>query len=198
MTNVRLSLLIAALLLPLVLIGCDATGGDTIVLNTTEDDAQLDSIEYSFRYRPDEVNDGTVEVVSEKEDDPGVADTIDDLLSRNGFSRADIVSAKVVEAILIRRSDPSSSSLPKVFQYLDQGKIEAFLGDNFSGKPFAEKEIQSTDKKIPLDILNGGDVTTEMKSGTERVSLRLSVTSNVSQEDAVDVRLAYQIEVRGV
>lgn len=197
MTTVRLSLLLAVLL-PLVLAGCDSAGENTIVLNTTDDDTQLDPIEYSFRYKPEDVNNGTVEVVSEKEDDPKLDDTIDDLLDRNGFSRKNIVSAKVVEAILIRRSDPSSSSKPKVFQYLDGGNIEVFLGEDLSVSPFAGKDIQSTDKRVSLNILDGGGVTKEIKSGTERVSIRLSVTDNVSQEDAVDVKVSYQIEVRGV
>ena len=197
MTNVRLSLLLAVLL-PLVFVGCDAAGSDTIFLETTSDDTQLDPIFYKFRYTPDNLVDDTVKVVSEKNDDPLVDDSIDDLLKRNGFSRKNVVSATVEEATLIRRSDKSGLPDPKVFQYLDGGEAKVFLGSDSSGKLFAESPIQSDEKRIALEIVGDGDVTSKIKSGTEVAFLRLVTTGGVSGEDVVDVKVSYRIEVSGV
>jgi len=105
----RVFLLLAAFVLPLVFVGCDATGGadDTATFNVenTFRDEEPPVAEYLFEYDSDNQVDGQelVEVTS------GSSDNLGDAL--RGFTRSDIVSAAIDSVNFIRLS-PDGKTKP--------------------------------------------------------------------------------------
>lgn len=189
-----LLLLLSAAALPLLLVGCDALGGeeDTVVLTTTEDDTQLDPVTYEFRYTQDDVenNGQRVEVASENSDNLGT------MLSRNGFDRSDVVSAQVDSVTLRRQSSPTLSGVrPKVFDYLSGAAV--FLGTDAGGTQIADDQFDTTRQEIPLRVATS-NVTAEVKEGSTQAFLQLTASGSIPQEDVVDAAVYYRIEVSGV
>lgn len=189
--NRLLFLLPASVVLALLLAGCDAAGTqDTVVLNATS--PAPPTVEYTFRYTSQDVsNDGQqVEVVSENSDDLG------SVLTQNGFSRSDVVSARVDSVTLRRQSSPTASGVrPKVFDYLSGATV--FLGTDASGTEIADDQFDTTRQEISLGVATS-NVTAEIKEGSTRAFLRLTASGSIPEEDVVDVTVYYRIEVGGV
>jgi len=190
MTRTCVLLLVAAGL-ALLVAGCDATGSEgTAVLNA--DSPEPPVVEYEFRYTSQDVsNDGQqVDVVSEGSDDLGT------ILGRNGFSRSDVVSARVDSVTLRRQSSPTTSGVrPKVFNYLSGATV--FLGTSDRGRRIADDQFDTTRQKIRLRVATP-DVTEEIRDGSTPAFLRLTASDTVPDADVVDVTVYYQIEVGGV
>jgi len=184
-------LLFSAAGLALLVVGCDATGSEgTAVLNGNSPEPPV--VEYEFRYTSQDVsNDGQqVDVVSEGSDNLGT------ILSRNGFRRSDVVSARVDSVTLRRQSSPTTSGVqPKVFSYLSGAAV--FLGSGDRGKRIADDQFDTTQQKIKLRVATP-DVTEEIKDGSTPAFLRLTASDTVPEEDVVDVTVFYEIEVGGV
>jgi hypothetical protein len=186
MKNV-LPLFCSVLVLSLLLAGCDSAGTEgTAVLNATS--PVPPTVEYEFRYTSENVNGQQVEVVSENSDNLGP------VLTQNGFSRADVVSARVDSVTLRRQSSPASIR-PKVFNYLSGAEV--YLGADDSGKRIADDEFATTQQEISLRV-STSDVTEEVKGGSTRAFLRLEASDDVPSNDVVDVTVYYRIEVGGV
>lgn len=190
MKNV-ISLLFSSVVLAVLFVGCDATGPeDTAILNA--DSPAPPTVEYEFRYTSENVSeDGRqVQVVSEGGDNLG------SVLTQNGFSRDDVVSARVDSVTLRRQSSPTNSGMqPKVFDYLSGAAV--FLGTDADGKRIAEDQFSTTQQKIRLAVATS-NVTEEVKEGSTRAFLRLTASENVPEQDVVDVTVYYRIEVEGV
>lgn len=185
------SLLLSSAILAVFVAGCDSVGSEeTAVLNA--DSPAPPTVEYEFRYTSEDVSeDGQqVEVVSDGGDNLG------SVLTQNGFSRDDVVSARVDSVTLRRQSSPTSSGMqPKVFDYLSGAAV--FLGTDASGKRIAEDQFSTTQQKIRLDVATS-NVTEEVKGGSTQAFLRLTASENVPEQDVVDVTVYYRIEVEGV
>jgi hypothetical protein len=184
-------LLFSAAGLALLVAGCDATGSEgTAVLNANSPAPPV--VEYEFRYTSQDVSDNgqQVDVVSEGSDNLGT------VLSRNGFSRSDVVSARVDSVTLRRQSSPTTSGVrPKVFNYLSGATV--FLGAGDRGKRIADDQFDTTRQKIALRVATA-DVTEEVKEGSTQAFLRLTASDTVPEADVVDVTVYYRIEVGGV
>ena len=191
----------AALLFVVAVAGCDSGGSATVVLNANSPEPPI--VEYAYRYTSDNLNaNDEVEVVSQASDD------LTSVLQSNGFQRSDVVSARVDSVTLERISAPTQSATsrpralpkPKVFQYLLGASV--YLGENDSGPPIAGGQFQTDQRFVSLPVATQ-NVTSVVRGGATPSFLRLEVEtpSNVPEppnEDAVEVKVYYRIEVEGV
>jgi hypothetical protein len=195
MTTVRLPLLLAVILLPLVLAGCDAAGGDTATFS--ENSEIPPTVEYEFEYDAGNQVQGQnlVEVTS------GGADNLDEVLRVNGgFSRSSIVSASVDSVVFIQVSPPEDDERSNSkFIFTDLAGAEVFLGNDDSGVRIAQGEFEPTDRRdrVPLDVVTN-NVTETIKTGSTKAFLRLETSESLSQKDIVAVKVFYKITVSGV
>lgn len=205
MTHLRFPLLLPLLCIPFVLAGCDAGGGDTITLSTN---SVLEPIGYTFQYRKDEVEDGSVLVTVPPNSDPR---SLDDILREEAAtSRSQIQSAKV-ERVTFKRVTPgdsntgSVSSRSKVFQYLS--RIEVHLGSESGPLIAAEEPVPVPDTNAPIDMNLGPvgsdvgsvDVTSTLKNESPTpatLDLRVSTPNDIGDPfDEIKIEVYYSIEV---
>lgn len=191
----------AALLLAFTMGGCDSGGPGTVVLNANS--PKPPTVEYAFRYTSDDLSgNDEVEVVSQ------AADNLTSVLQSNGFARSDVVSARVDSVTLerISASTPGTASRrrarpePQVFQYLLGASV--YLGESDSGPRIAGGQFQTDQRFVSLPVTTP-TVTPVVRAGATPAFLRLEVeeANNVPEppnEDAVEVRVYYRIEVEGV
>lgn len=145
--TVPATLIAIGLLGGLVLTSCDlASAGSTIVLNAGDIIPPI--VQHRFAYTGDEAtDDGQVEVVSTVTSERD----LDDVLEDNGYSRDDVVSARVDSV----RVDPVSTSS------LSAAKI--YLGTDVSGPRIASVEFSADQGKV-VDATQTG-VTEAVKAG---------------------------------
>lgn len=191
----------SALLFMLVVAGCDAGGPTTVVLNANSPEPP--TVEYAYRYTSDDLNaNDEVAVVSQ------TSDRLTSVLQSNGFERSDVVSARVdsvtLERISARTQGAAARSRalpkPKVFQYLLGASV--YLGEDDSGPRIAAGQFQTSQRFVSLPVTTQ-NVTSVVRTGATPSFLRLEVqdASNVPEppnEDAVEVRVYYRIELEGV
>lgn len=180
----RAFLAIVVLAGSLVLVRCDlAATGSTAVLNA--ESAIPPTVEYTFEYASSDVTgEGEVAVVSEEQDDLG------DILSQNGFSRADVVSAEIDSVSIERLS-------AQTFGYVTGADL--YLGMNAEGPHVGTGTFQTSQESARLDIPTK-TVTGLVKEGSTNTFARLDVgdRSNVPSLDRVGVTVFFRIEVGGV
>lgn len=183
-------------LFALALTGCDATGpSDTVILNSNSPIPP--TVEYTFEYNTD----GRQQIGVRSQS----ADTLGSILRRNGFGRADVVSARVERVVLERVSDPGPSlrtrATPeaKVFSYLTGATV--YLGPDVDGVQIARSAIDTGDDPpmtLPLSVTDG-DVTDVVTDGSRPAFLMLTAKEDVaSRQDEVRVSVDFRIEVQGV
>jgi hypothetical protein len=195
MTNVRLFLLLVALLLPIVLIGCDAAGGGgggqaTFNANSTVPP----TVEYRIRYASENVS-SNGQVV---EDSSNAVDDLNGFLGEIGFSRSSIASARI-DSVAIE-SFSSSAVQSKVFSYLRGATV--FLGASPNTRTeIASGQFSTTQDRVTFlgAELTNQDVTQEVKEGPKKAFLRLDASGGtVPSQDAIDLFVYYTITVGGV
>jgi hypothetical protein len=176
----------AALVLTLVLAGCDAAGpADTVILSANSPEAP--TIEYEFFYEAN--GPAVIEIQSDEPDNLG------SILKENGFRRSDVVSARVDSVELERRSAPAAAKRP-VFDYLRGAAVH--LGSDADGLRIAEAAFQTTDRTVSLPVRTA-DVTDVVKDGPTHAFLRLNKAKDAPErQDRVAVTVYFRIEVRGV
>ena len=180
----------------LALMGCDAAGpADTVILNANSPIPP--TVEYTFEYDTE----GRQQIGVRSQN----ADTLGSILRRNGFGRADVVSARVERVVLERISDPGPSVRGKeataveVFDYLSGATV--YLGpDAESGPRIAEASFETTARTVSLGVDGGSArVTDDVKSGSQPAFLMLDTAGDVpDRRDRVRVRVDFRIEVQGV
>lgn len=180
------SLRVFALLLALLVAGCDAAGpADTVILNANSPEPP--TVEYTFDYKTNGAN--AIEVQS------GNTDDLSSILSTNGFRRTDVVSARV-DSVQLERISPKAAPVRKVFDYLTGTTL--YLGPDANSPRIAEGAIQSTNRTVPLPVRTA-DVTDVVKSGETPAFLRLSTGNDVpDRRDRVTATVYFRIEVQGV
>lgn len=164
------------------LTGCDSLGGgdDTAILNA--DSAEPPVIDYTFQYGPENRTDGTVEVAS-----VGTGD-LTEILQDNGFSRDDIVSARVESVVLDGLStDPAA----KIFSHVRNAEV--YLGASTSGVRIADGTISNQTGSVTLEPTSN-DVTSTLKSGASKTFLRLD-TGDFQDQYTAEATVTYRIEV---
>ena len=180
----------------LALMGCDAAGpADTVILNSNSPIPP--TVEYTFEYDTE----GRQQIGVRSQN----ADTLDSILRRNGFGRADVVSARVERVVLERISDPGPSFRGKedpeveVFDYLSGATV--YLGpDAESGTRIAEASFETTARTVSLGVDGANEgVTDGVKSGSQPAFLSLDTGGDVpNRRDRVRIRVHFRIEVQGV
>lgn len=167
----------------LVLTSCDlAAAGNTAILNAAS--SIPPTVEYTFEYTPDDVTGGRIEVVSEGMDDLG------SILTRNGFSRSDVVSARVDSVSIERLS-------AQTFEYLTGADI--YLGTSTSGPQIGAGQFSTDQESATLNVPTS-TVTSIVKQGRTNAfaSLDPNNPNNVPDVDRVEATVYFQIEVEGV
>lgn len=166
----------------LVLASCDlASGSNTAVLNA--DSTVPPVVEYTLDYSAADVTDGQIEVVSETRDDLGA------VLSENGFSRSDVVSARIDSVSIERLSAPT-------FGYLTGAEVH--LGTNSSGPHIGSGEF-STDQESALLGVPTRTVTSLVREGATKAFARLHPNNSDNVvDDRVEVVVYFRIEVEGL
>ena len=196
MTTNRFFLLLAAIVLPLVFVGCDAVGGggDTATFNAGS--TFPPTVVYQFEYDSSNQVAGRdlVEVVS------SAADNLGDVLSDNGFDRGTVVSARVDSVRFIQVSDPGKEGAPAPkFVFDNLLGADVFLGTDENGVQIASGNFDPNDtsEEVTLGVTTR-DVTQVVKNGATRAFLRLETTGDVTRTDRVNVEVYYEITVSGV
>ena len=193
--NALLSRLSVVAVFALALVGCDATGpADTVILNSNSPIPP--TVEYTFEYDTE----GRQQIGVRSQN----ADTLGSILRRNGFGRADVVSARVERVVLERVSDPGPSfrgneePTVEVFDYLSGATV--YLGpDAESGTRIAEASFETTARTVSLGVGANAGVTDAVQSGAQPAFLSLDAGGDVpNRRDRVRVRVHFRIEVQGV
>lgn len=172
-----------------LLAGCDfLSSEETVILNS--DSAEPPTVEYSFSYTSDDVNsEGRVEVTSEGNDD------LASILRENGFSRDDVVSARIDRVVLIGRSSPESTQ--KIYEYVQSAEIY-FPGS--ASTPIAEGEIQTAQgpDEVELSVVNS-TVTSAVQEGAQNARLELDTQEGgFTERYRAEAEIYFRIEVEGV
>lgn len=180
-----LVLLAVVLLATSVLLsGCDiASAGNTAILNAGS--SVPPTTRYEFTYGPPDVtSEGRVAVVSDQEDNLGT------VLSQNGFSRSDVVSARVDSVVIERLSAPT-------FGYLTGADIH--LGSSTSAPRIATGEFSPSAEVARLDVVTNS-VTGIVSDGSTEAFALLSTddSDNIPDGDRVRVTVYFRLEVEGV
>lgn len=177
------TVVVSVVVLAITLVGCDAVGSEeTAVLNADSPEPPI--VEYDFDYSSENVSNNQVTVVSEN------ADNLGSVLTKNGFSRENVVSARVDSLTLRRQS--SKTSQPKVFDYLSGAEV--FLGTDSNGKKIADDEFSTTQQTISLQVASA-NVTQEVQGGSTKAFLRLDLSGDMPERDLVEVKVYYRIKV---
>lgn len=166
----------------MALTGCDSLGGgdDTAILNA--DSAEPPEVNYTFQYSPEDRTNGTVEVASDG------SGNLTQILQSNGFSRDDIVSARVESVVLNGLStDPAA----KIYSHVRTAEL--YLGASASGVLIAEGTIGNQTGSVTLEPTSN-DVTSTLKSGASRTFLRLD-TGDFQGQYTARATVNYRIEV---
>lgn len=180
--TIRASVLVVLFVGGLVLTSCDlASGNSTAVLNAGSTVPPV--VEYTFDYSAEDVTDGRIEVVSEMRDD------LSAVLSENGFSRSDVVSARVDSVSIERLSAPT-------FGYLTGADVH--LGTSSSGPHIGSGEF-STDQESARLSVPRSTVTSLVREGPTKAFARLHPNNpeNVV-DDRVEVVVYFRLEVEGL
>lgn len=166
----------------LVLTSCDlASGSNTAVLNAGS--TVPPTVKYTLDYSAENVTEGQIEVMSEERDNLGA------VLSENGFSRSDVVSARVDSVSIERLSGPT-------FGYLTGADVH--LGTNSSGPRIGSGEFL-TDQRSALLGVPTRTVTSRVREGATKAFGRLQPDDpdNVI-DDRVEIVVYYRLEVQGL
>lgn len=180
------------LLLLMALPGCDSGGSnDTLVLN---DPATPTETSFEFRYTEDDFSDGVISVVSEESDE--LAEVFE---GYPGFGRGDVVSVRVEEVWMERRSlaGTSAKQAAKVFDYLSRAEI--YFGTTTDAPLIGERDnLDASSAEVELDLGPDRDVTEQVKSGPTRARLVLSIDdpAQVPGNDGIEVDVRFRIEVQ--
>lgn len=192
----RARIALGALLLVVVLPGCDSggSGDETLVLN---DPANPTEATFVFPYTESDFNNGVVTVESEEQDQ------LSEVLSAyGGYSRSDVISARVEEVHMERETlggTAAAAPATKVFEYLS--RVEVYMGTSTNAPLIGVKEPipSNPPMEITLDAGPDRDVTSQVQSGPTRARLRLSLDdpSQIgSGGDRVEVTVRFRIEVQ--
>ncbi|MEF8816985.1 MAG: hypothetical protein V5A58_09350 [Salinibacter sp.] len=172
----RGSLLIVLLAGGMVWTSCDlASAGSTAILNA--DSAEPPTVRHRFEYAADDATGaGQVAVQSTVQ-----SSDLDAILSRNGFSRRDVVDARVDSVRVERVSAPSLRD------------VELFLGRD--GPRVAGVQFSPEGRSTIVDNTRR-TVTRAVQNGAEVLDGRFGLES--SEDGVVRARVYYRLEVEGV
>lgn len=164
----------------LVLTSCDlSSASSTAILNAGSEIPPI--VRHRFEYTADDTTDGgPVEVLSNIQ-----SANLDAILTDNGFSRSDVVSARV-DSVRIDRLSTSTLS-----------GADLYLGTDASGSLIARVEFDDPEAETPARDNTTRTVTGAVKSGQKRVFAQFDVQDppGVGMVQAV---VYYRLEVEGI
>ncbi|PEN14189.1 hypothetical protein CRI94_03875 [Longibacter salinarum] len=178
------ALTVAALLL--VFTACDTatTGDDTITLN---DPANPTTVTYEFEYDPSTAVNGEIGVASIGTDNLG------SIIGTYGFSRDDVVSARVTSITISRSAGTRSASSSKLYDYVEDIKLH--LGGSESGPLIApEQAVQST-LETNLNTADT-DLTGTIQSGPAQAFMIIGVNNTSETQGFIEAEVDFRIEVQ--
>ncbi|WP_232798199.1 hypothetical protein [Salinibacter altiplanensis] len=154
---------------------CDLASGDsTAILNANS--TFPPTVRHRFEYAEEDVVEGDVAVESEVQ-----SDDLDAILSRNGFSRRDVINARVDSVRIERVSAPSLRN------------VELFLGRD--GPRVASVQFPSEGRSTIVDDTRR-TVVRAVQDGAEGLDGRFELETPGA--GVVRARVYYRLEVEGV
>ena len=178
---------IAGAVILLLASACDTTE-ETITLN---DSANPTTVTYRFEYNPQNAVGGSVSTVSVS------ADNLGEIIEEYGYSRSDVVSARVSSATLVRVSSRQSApeKVEKVFDYVED--VSVYAGASDGGPVLVPTQTVSPNTQVQLNTENT-EVTSTVSSGPSRAFIVVDVQNVPSDRtvDIVEVEVDFTIEVR--
>ena len=181
---IRASVVLGLLATGLMLTSCDlSSAGSTAILNANSTSPPV--VQHRFEYTQDDVTEaGQAEVVSSIQ-----SDDLDAILTANGFSRSDVVSAQVDSVRVERRSTSTLSG------------ADLYLGTNANGSLIASVEFDDPEAETPARDKTSRTVTGAVKNGQKRVFAQFDVEDPSSIPPSggmVQAVVYYRLEVEGV
>ncbi len=156
---------------------CDlASGGNTVILNANSPIEPI--VQHRFEYKGEDVVDGTVTVESEVQ-----SDDLDAILSRNGFSRRDVINARV-DSVEIINPAPSLR------------EADVFLGTDAEGPLIAQ--IVSFPDDVPSVVDDTSTPVLEAVRNDEVRTLYGRFGLESAGDGAVQAKVYYRLKVEGV
>jgi hypothetical protein len=177
-------LLLAAVLLA----GCDSGTNETIILS---DPLNPTETSFEFAYSEDDLSGGVIQVASLGRDE------LSSVLSAYGYSRSDVVSARVTAVTMERLTVNQPSAQPKVFNYLTTAEV--YYGSSTDAPLIGEFEGVTTDAEVDMELGPGTTVTSQVQNGPTSALLLLDVGDpNLigGGGDRVRVDVRFRIEVQ--
>lgn len=163
---------------------CDTTEDDTIVLN---DRANPTTATYEFEYDPRTAVGGEIAVTSASSDD------LNTILQAYGYTRSDIVSARVDAVRISQSTGGSASTVDKLYNYVNE--IALYLGTSESAPVLAEPQPVNAGLNADLNA-SGADVSSVLRSGSSRAFLVIDVDDTSEPQGFVEATITYRIEVQ--
>jgi hypothetical protein len=181
---VRAAAVLGLLAGALVLTSCDlASAGSTAVLNANSEIPPI--VRHRFEYTGDDVTEGgRAEVISRIQS----AD-LDAILTDNGFSRSDVVSARI-DSVLVERLSTNTLA-----------GADLYLGTDASGPLIARVEFDDPGADTPARDNTTRTVTGAVKNGQKRVFAQFDVEDPSSIPPSggmVRATVYYRLEVEGI
>ena len=174
----RGSLLIVLLAASAVWTSCDlASAGNTAILNAN---SPIDpTVQHRFEYKEEDVVEGDVTAESEVQ-----SDDLDAILSRNGFSRSDVVDARIDSVRIERVSAPSLRD------------VDVFLGTDAEGPRIAQVTSFPDGASFVVDDTSTPVLEAVRNDEVRTLYGRFGLES--AGDGAVQANVYYRLEVEGV
>ncbi|WP_263785661.1 hypothetical protein [Salinibacter grassmerensis] len=171
--------LLIVLLAGVVWTSCDlASAGNTVILSANSPPSIEPTVQHRFEYEKEAVVDGRVAVESEIQ-----LDSLDNILSRNGFGRSDVVDARIDSVEVNRESAPSLTD------------ADVFLGTSADGPRVAQVASFPDGASSVVD-----DTSTPVREAVQNRIRTLHGRFGLERPDdgVVRAKVYYRLKVEGV
>jgi len=179
--------LIALIGLFAVLTACDTAGTESDNTITLNDPATPTTVTYEFEYNPSTAVNNEVGVVSSE------SDTLSSIIASYGFSRSDVVSARVTSITISRSAGRTAATAPKLYDYVQN--VEMYLGDSEGGPLIAAQQPVQSTLSTPLDVADT-DVTSSVQAGASLAFMVIGVNNTSESQGFIEATVDYRIEVQ--
>jgi len=175
--------LVALIGLFAILTACDTTENT----QTLNDPATPTTVTYEFEYNPSTAVNNEVGVVSSG------SDSLSSIIASYGFSRGDVVSARVTSITISRSAGTTAATASKLYDYVQN--VEMYLGDSEGGPLIAAQQPVQSTLSTPLDVADT-DVSSTVQAGASPAFMVIGVNNTTESQGFIEATVDYRIEVQ--